>query len=59
MISTFRKMGAKTDTRSIRILIVEDNPDIAENIAEYLELQALTNSVSNICFVIDNSFYPV
>lgn len=32
-------MGAKSQPRSIRILIVEDNPDIAENIAEYLELQ--------------------
>ena len=32
-------MGAKTDTRSIRILIVEDNPDIAENIADFLEIQ--------------------
>ncbi|MGD8764364.1 MAG: response regulator transcription factor [Desulfobacteraceae bacterium] len=32
-------MGVKSDKRSIRILIVEDNPDIAENIAEYLELQ--------------------
>jgi len=30
-------MTTKTDTRSIRILIVEDNPDLAENIADFLE----------------------
>ncbi len=32
-------MGAKTETRAIRILIVEDNPDIAENIAGFLQIQ--------------------
>ena len=32
-------MSAKKDTRSLRILIVEDNTDIAENIADFLEAQ--------------------
>ena len=32
-------MSTKTDTRSIRILIVEDNPDLAGNIADFLETQ--------------------
>ena len=32
-------MSATRDMRSLRILIVEDNTDIAENIADFLELQ--------------------
>jgi len=32
-------MGTKIDIQSIRVLIVEDNPDLAENIADFLEIQ--------------------
>lgn len=32
-------MALKSDTRSLRILIIEDNADIAENIGDYLEQQ--------------------
>lgn len=32
-------MGVKSDSRSLRILIVEDNTDIAENIGDYLAAQ--------------------
>ena len=32
-------LSATRDTRSLRILIVEDNTDIAENIADFLEIQ--------------------
>lgn len=32
-------MSVKSDSRSLRILIVEDNADIAENIGDYLEAQ--------------------
>ncbi len=32
-------MSVKSDSRSLRILIVEDNTDIAENIGDYLEAQ--------------------
>jgi DNA-binding response OmpR family regulator len=32
-------LSVKNDHRSLRILIVEDNADIAENIGDYLEQQ--------------------
>jgi DNA-binding response OmpR family regulator len=32
-------MSTKTHKRSLRILIVEDNPDLAENIADFFEIQ--------------------
>ena len=34
-------MSAKKELPSLRILIVEDNVDIAENIADYLEVQGM------------------
>ena len=32
-------MGVDPNSRSLRILVVEDNADIAENIGDYLEAQ--------------------